>query len=160
MMENNASRYEMNTMIISAYQMVFPRVGQNSGILSFQTPIAERIRLMTASCRPCPEHPALAITASFGIACVEPSDPSFDTVFSRADRALYAAKHSGRNAWVGLWGMAADANVDAALADVQDALAQDWFAVGGNRPMDWSGPRPAPAAGSGTGPVRTGGSSR
>ena len=44
MMENNASRYDMNTMIISAYQMVFPRVGQNSGILSFQTPIAERIR--------------------------------------------------------------------------------------------------------------------
>ncbi len=63
--------------------------------------IAERIRLMTASCRPCPEHPALAITASFGIACVEPSDPSFDTVFSRADRALYAAKLLGRDRrWV------------------------------------------------------------
>ncbi|WP_051246955.1 sensor domain-containing diguanylate cyclase [Thermomonas fusca] len=59
--------------------------------------IAERIRLMTASCRPCPEHPALTITASFGVACVEPSDPSFDTLFSRADRALYTAKQQGRD---------------------------------------------------------------
>ena len=59
--------------------------------------IAERIRLMAASCRPCPEHPALTITASFGIACVEASDRSFDTVFSRADRALYAAKQQGRD---------------------------------------------------------------
>ena len=59
--------------------------------------ISERIREMTARCRPCPEHPALAITASFGIACVEPTDPGFGTVFSRADRALYAAKQEGRD---------------------------------------------------------------
>ena len=59
--------------------------------------IAERIRLMTASCRPCHEHPALGITASFGITCVEPVDPGFSTVFSRADRALYTAKQQGRN---------------------------------------------------------------
>lgn len=59
--------------------------------------IADRIRAMTAACRPSPEHPALAITASFGVACVEPADPGFGTVFSRADRALYAAKQQGRD---------------------------------------------------------------
>ncbi len=59
--------------------------------------IAERIREMTSSCHPCPEHPSLVITASFGIACVEPTDTHFGTLFSRADRALYAAKQNGRN---------------------------------------------------------------
>ena len=102
------------------------------------------------------------LSVSIGVASLPlfPDSAGWEDAVRAADRALYAAKHSGRNAWVGLWGMAADANVDAALADVQDALAQDWFAVGGNRPMDWSGPRPAPAAGSGTGAVRAGGSSR
>ena len=59
--------------------------------------IAERIRLATAACRPCPEHPELAITASFGIAALEERTPSFDILFSRADHALYTAKQQGRN---------------------------------------------------------------
>lgn len=46
--------------------------------------IAERIRVATAACHPCPEHPNLTITASFGIAALEERTTNFDTLFSRA----------------------------------------------------------------------------
>ena len=59
--------------------------------------IAERIRVATAACRPCPDHPDLTITASFGIAELEARTPSFDALFSRADHAMYIAKQQGRN---------------------------------------------------------------
>ncbi|MBY3130554.1 diguanylate cyclase domain-containing protein [Rhizobium laguerreae] len=36
-------------------------------------------------------------TVSIGVAIRRPTDGSFDTVFSNADRALYRAKESGRN---------------------------------------------------------------
>lgn len=59
--------------------------------------IAERIRTMTIACRPCAEHPALGITASFGIVALGDGDARFEHLFSRADHALYAAKRQGRN---------------------------------------------------------------
>ena len=37
------------------------------------------------------------ITASFGVIEVHPGQESFDQAFERADRALYKAKHAGRN---------------------------------------------------------------
>ena len=37
-----------------------------------------------------------ALTASFGVTAWQPED-TFDTLFRRADRALYSAKHAGRN---------------------------------------------------------------
>lgn len=55
-----------------------------------------------------------------------------------ADRALYRAKRSGRNAWIGLWGLEAGVDADTALDDVPAALDKGWFAVGANRPTDWS----------------------
>ena len=37
-----------------------------------------------------------ALTASFGVTAWQPDD-AFDTLFRRAGRALYSAKHGGRN---------------------------------------------------------------
>lgn len=54
---------------------------------------AERIRLAIA------DHPWAkdAVTASLGIATLEPADVDPSALVARADRALYAAKASGRN---------------------------------------------------------------
>ena len=72
--------------------LLLPETGRDDAVA-----IAERIRAMTAACRPCPEHPELHITASFGVAAMTQTDPQFGALFARADRALYAAKEQGRN---------------------------------------------------------------
>ncbi len=57
-----------------------------------------------------------------------------------ADRALYVAKRSGRNAWAGLWGLPEGRDVDlySVRQNPQTALAQGWIVIGGNRPMSWA----------------------
>ena len=58
-----------------------------------------------------------------------------------ADRALYAAKGSGRNAWVGLWGHAADdGDVDAVLLDPVLEEAARRIAIVGSRDVRWPAP--------------------
>ena len=59
--------------------------------------VAERIRSELATCAPSPEHPALRVTASLGVAGVSAADAHFGALFSRADHALYAAKQQGRD---------------------------------------------------------------
>lgn len=59
--------------------------------------IAERIRTESAAATLSEEHPALRVTASFGVTGLSPADPHFRAVYSRADRALYTAKQQGRN---------------------------------------------------------------
>jgi diguanylate cyclase (GGDEF)-like protein len=39
----------------------------------------------------------IAVTASFGVACITADDRSIDSVLARADKALYRAKTEGRN---------------------------------------------------------------
>ena len=60
--------------------------------------IAERIRLHVYESKLEDAH---AITASFGIAEMQPQD-TYETLFARADQALYKAKQEGRNraAWL------------------------------------------------------------
>ena len=81
------------------------------------------------------------LSVSIGVAPLPlfPAGAGWQETVRAADRALYAARHSGRNAWVGLWGVAGGVDAGRALADMQAALAEGWFQVGGNRPTDWSG---------------------
>ncbi len=70
--------------------------------------IAERVRTAVAAARTVAEDgTALSVTCSLGFAPYpfRPSAPaalSWEDVVSLIDAALYAAKHSGRDAWVGL----------------------------------------------------------
>jgi diguanylate cyclase (GGDEF)-like protein/PAS domain S-box-containing protein len=56
--------------------------------------IAERIRKWMAERVVSIQHPQLRVTASLGVATLRPDDQNFETLFSRADRALYRAKRS------------------------------------------------------------------
>ncbi len=58
--------------------------------------IAERICALIAERRLQVDERALRITTSIGVAQIEPNE-SLDSLFSRADQALYAAKQGGRN---------------------------------------------------------------
>ena len=59
-----------------------------------------------------------------------------------ADMALYVAKRGGRDAWAAIWGTATShdhVELRDVRADPERALAMEWVAIGGNRPMNWSG---------------------
>ncbi len=58
--------------------------------------LAERLRTATEAMR-LDSLPALRLTVSIGVARVEPGETAPDAALSRADRALYKAKRSGRN---------------------------------------------------------------
>jgi diguanylate cyclase (GGDEF)-like protein/PAS domain S-box-containing protein len=59
--------------------------------------IAERIREQTQARRIAVPAQELRISASFGVAGLCDTDERFETLYSRADLALYAAKQQGRN---------------------------------------------------------------
>ncbi len=61
--------------------------------------VAERLRTALAEG---PVHHEFGITASFGVAEVSGDDTGIDDALRRADAALYAAKHSGRNRVLGV----------------------------------------------------------
>ena len=59
--------------------------------------LAERLR-QRVQATPLPhEGQRIAITVSIGMSAVQPTDARTDAVLVRADRALYRAKHAGRN---------------------------------------------------------------
>lgn len=59
--------------------------------------MAERMRLAVMTGNHASVSPPLAVTISAGISTVAPHDAVIDEVIARADRALYQAKHCGRN---------------------------------------------------------------
>ncbi len=63
--------------------------------------LAERLRnaLPAHDCR-VPHLPELRVSASFGVAALNAEDAGLESLFARADRALYAAKERGRNTTV------------------------------------------------------------
>jgi diguanylate cyclase (GGDEF)-like protein len=58
--------------------------------------IAERIRSELAHAEVMHEGRSIAVTVSIGVAALQP-DESIEQWLSRADKALYEAKHAGRN---------------------------------------------------------------
>ncbi|MBB6065485.1 GGDEF domain-containing protein [Pseudoxanthomonas broegbernensis] len=86
----------------------------------------------------------IEVTVSLGVASSPffpgAQDGGWQEAVGLADRALYVAKHAGRNAWAGLWGLAEGRGVDlySVRQNPEAALAQGWIAIGGNRPMSWS----------------------
>ena len=89
-----------------------------------------------------PGGESASVTVSLGLAPYPyfPGNEGWQDAIRMADRALYAAKHSGRNAWAGTWGEAAGAHVDvySVRQDPEGALAQGWITVFGSRPITWS----------------------
>lgn len=58
---------------------------------------AERIRAKVAEARYGAPEPRIAVTVSIGVTEIGEEDTSGEAVIARADRALYQAKHAGRN---------------------------------------------------------------
>ncbi|QPC95922.1 sensor domain-containing diguanylate cyclase [Mesorhizobium sp. INR15] len=59
--------------------------------------VAEKLRAAIAAMPVSDGQNHIKLTASFGVAQLRPVDQGIDAGLARADRALYAAKHSGRN---------------------------------------------------------------
>ncbi len=74
--------------------------------------VAERVRRSVARLLCNPESDALRVTVSVGCAVRKPEDTRFEAVLRRADLAMYAAKHAGRDRvsqfYPGLHAVAAD----------------------------------------------------
>ena len=77
--------------------------GEELAILLPQTPIeqarevAERLRKTVEALRVPIDGGTISVTASFGVACYPTSEGGRESLFLAADRALYTAKHEGRN---------------------------------------------------------------
>lgn len=59
--------------------------------------IAERIRKTIEDHAFTYEGTRIPVTISSGVATVKPEDPGWNTIFTRADKALYQSKNEGRN---------------------------------------------------------------
>ncbi|MCA3254339.1 MAG: GGDEF domain-containing protein [Alphaproteobacteria bacterium] len=65
--------------------------------LAGATGVAEHLRTVIENCDCSPIAEGLSLTASFGCGAVRPAETTIEPAMGRADRALYAAKTSGRN---------------------------------------------------------------
>ena len=72
--------------------ILLPQTSMNGAV-----ELADRLRRMIAGRTIHFQATEIMITASFGVASYPESAPSRDALFPAADRALYDAKHSGRN---------------------------------------------------------------
>jgi diguanylate cyclase len=59
--------------------------------------VAEKVRAVIERTRFCFQDKTLPVTISLGVAEISPSDRDVDSVFARADNAMYRAKGEGRN---------------------------------------------------------------
>ena len=119
--------------------------------------VAERLRTAAAVAavpagRRTGDSAPAPLTVSIGFACLPffPGDRSpgdWQDAVALADRALYAAKHSGRDAWVGMWGTEeGEAAIEAVIADPEAHAARGDIIVAGSRAqVRWHSPAAEPA---------------
>jgi diguanylate cyclase (GGDEF)-like protein len=74
------------------FAVIMPQTGSESAL-----EIAERLRVAIEGLLPEFGAGAVAITASFGIAALDPTTRDLDTLLQHADAAMYEAKRAGRN---------------------------------------------------------------
>ncbi len=105
--------------------------------------MAERLRAAAHVATP-ELHDAAPISVSIGFACVPllpeaPRSEAWQASVALADRALYASKKSGRNTWVGLWGIAGrQAAWDSVLADPEGHVKRgDFLLLSASPTVQW-----------------------
>ena len=107
--------------------------------------VAERLRIAAASATGDLPGSGDALSVSIGFAShpffPDTAGADWQDALSLADRALYAAKHGGRDAWVGLWGWRGDATVaDVAADPALHAARGDIEVVASRPPVRWLPP--------------------
>lgn len=114
--------------------------------------VAERLRAAIAGIQlPDTAIADQRLSVSIGFAChpffpLQSGPDDWEDAVALADRALYAAKHGGRDAWVGLWGDAERQHpIDTILADpAHHAGAGDLDVSASRQPVIW---QPVPTTG-------------
>lgn len=110
--------------------------------------VAERLRAVVADTAFALEDGETALSMSIGFACWPEHAAQGAARHERwreavdlADRALYASKRGGRDAWTGLWCDAPGLDVKAILRDPDAAIADGTIeAVGSRHPIRWRSP--------------------
>jgi diguanylate cyclase (GGDEF)-like protein len=107
--------------------------------------LAERIRSMVEQCPFDVESgQTIHVTCSLGFATfpmtvIRPDSMTWEVVVNLADRCMYAAKRSGRNAWVGLLGaedIRTNAGVDDLCLHLEDHIASGTVKMISSLPPD------------------------
>lgn len=109
--------------------------------------VAERLRVAIAETAfRLPDGQKVQVTISLGFApypffpgIEDHGEQPWQDAIRLADRALYAAKNSGRNAWVGLWGHTTDdTDIDSVLRDPVQAERERRIAIVSSRVAKWT----------------------
>ncbi|MEF3081457.1 GGDEF domain-containing protein [Luteimonas sp. SMYT11W] len=116
--------------------------------------VAERLRAVVANTPFAFDGGQAALSVSIGFACWPTAAAAglarkerWREAVDLADRALYASKRGGRDAWTGLWCDGDVVDVKAVLRDPEDAIATgDITAVSSRMPIQWRSSEPGSAA--------------
>jgi diguanylate cyclase (GGDEF)-like protein len=106
--------------------------------------LAERLRAAAeAELIQIHEGVSITVTVSIGFAFYPFFPTATESTWRQsvylADRALYSSKHSGRNAWAGMWGIpgAEDISMQTIHDDPEQAIANGWIEMRSNKNLVW-----------------------